>query len=101
MAGMARVELLPEVLVDFERFLDHLAVHEAQSASERMAEILSAINILATSPLIGRPVNAGKRELIIGSGTHGYVALYRHVPAIDTVFVLAIRHQKESGFKPR
>ena len=98
---MARIELLPEVIDDFERFLGHLDLHEVPEAPERIHEILQAIDILAASPLIGRPVKAGKRELVIGVGTRGYVALYRHVPAIDTVFVLAIRHQKEPGFKPR
>jgi toxin ParE1/3/4 len=98
---MARIELLPEVFDDFERFLDHLDLHEVPDASERIHEILQANDILATSPLIGCPVKAGKRELVIGAGARGYVALYRHVPAIDTVFVLTIRHQKEPGFKPR
>jgi len=27
------------------------------------------------------------------------VVLYRHVPAVDTVFVLAIRSQREEGYK--
>ena len=36
-------------------------------------------------------------ELIIGRDSHGYVALYRYVAAIDTVFVLAIRGQREAG----
>lgn len=45
--------------------------------------------MLSSSPLIGRPVKDGKRGLVIGTGTRGYVALYRYLPAIDTVFVLA------------
>jgi toxin ParE1/3/4 len=36
--------------------------------------------------------------LVIGRGTHGYVALYRYVAVIDTVFVLAIRSQREAGY---
>ena len=38
------------------------------------------------------------RELVIGRRARGYVALYRYVPAVDTVFVLAIRGQKEAGY---
>ena len=45
------------------------------------------------------PVKDGKRELVIGCITQGYLALYRYVAAIDTVFVLAIRAQREDGFK--
>jgi hypothetical protein len=37
------------------------------------------------------------RELAICQGAHGYIALYRHVIALDTVFVLAIRAQREAG----
>ena len=37
--------------------------------------------------------------MVIGRGSQGYVALYRYVPDIDTVFVLAFRSQRESGFK--
>jgi superfamily II DNA or RNA helicase len=36
---------------------------------------------------------------IIGRATRGYVALYRYVAALDTVFVLAVRAQREDGFK--
>jgi len=52
-----------------------------------------------SSPLIGRPVAGGKRELIIGKGNRGYAALYRYLAGIETVFVLALRAQRESGFK--
>jgi hypothetical protein len=52
-----------------------------------------------TVPLTGRPVEGGKRELVIGHGARGYVALYRHVPELDTVFLLAIRTQREAGYK--
>lgn len=95
---MARIELAPEVLDDFDRFFEHLARFEADSAPERNAEILQAIQILAHSPLIGRTVQGGKRDLVIGRGTRGYVALYRFVADIDTVFMLAVRSQRESGY---
>ena len=50
------------------------------------------------NPLIGRPVYADKRELVIGRRARGYVALYRYVAEIDTVFVLALRSQREAGY---
>jgi hypothetical protein len=55
--------------------------------------------VLETNPLIGRPASGGKRELVIGGRGGGYGALYRYVRAVDTVFVLAIRHQREAGYK--
>ncbi|MDB5827234.1 MAG: plasmid stabilization protein [Variovorax sp.] len=96
---MTRIELAPEVLDDFDRFIDHLAQFERTDIQSRTAEIIEALDILGRSPLIGRPVKAGKRELIIGRASRGYVALYRYVDAIDTVFVLALRSQRESRFK--
>jgi plasmid stabilization system protein ParE len=96
---MARVELAPEVLDDFERFLGHMARFEVQDAPGRIGEIVQAIQILTHSPLIGRPVKGGKRELVIGRDSQGYVALYRFVASIETVFILAIRSRREAGYK--
>jgi plasmid stabilization system protein ParE len=98
---VARIELAPEVLDDFDRFVDHLVESEVPDAAERVAEIVQAMEILATSPQIGRPVRSGKRELVIGQGSRGYVALYRYVASVDTVFVLALRAQREAGYKRR
>lgn len=67
--------------------------------TRRRGDILEAIQILTHSPLIGRPVKDGKRELVIGRVTRGYVALYRYVAAINTVIVLAVRAQREGGCK--
>jgi plasmid stabilization system protein ParE len=96
---VARVELAPEVLADFERFFDHMVGFEVQDVTARIADIVQAIQVLTQSPLIGRPVKDGKRELVIGRGSRGYVALYRFVASVDTVFVLAIRSQREPGYK--
>lgn len=96
---MTRIEIAPEVFDDFDRFFDYIARCDAGSAPERIAEILEAVQVLASSPLIGRKVSQGKRELIIGRAARGYVALYRYVAQIDTVFVLAMRSQRESGYK--
>lgn len=74
-------------------------MQDVAAAPERIEEIVQAVQILATSPLIGRPVKGGKRELVVGRATRGYVVLYRFVADIDSVFVLAVRSQRESGYK--
>ena len=74
---MARIELAQAVIDDFDRFFDHIARFDAGSAPERIEEIMQAVQILSTSPLIGRPVQDGKRELVIGRGSRGYIALYQ------------------------
>lgn len=95
---MARIELAPEVGEDLTQILDHLHRHEIEHAAARLREIIAAVDVLRTNPQIGRPANNDKRELVIGRGFHGYVALYRYVAGIDTVFVLAVRAQGEAGF---
>jgi len=95
---MARVEIAPEVADDFDRILDYLIQHETSDAAARVMEIVHAIDVLAYNPLIGRSVSSGKRELVIGRKRNGYVALYRYLEEIDTVFVLAVRSQREAGY---
>ena len=71
-----------------------LAVKRAgQAIEQRFAH-------LETDPDIGRPFPelTELRELVIDFGDSGYVALYRHDPVTDVVFVLAFRHQKEAGY---
>ena len=96
---MSRIEIAPEVGDDFERILEHLVQHDPGNAARRVGEIIAAFDVLATNPLIGRPAPRDTRELIIGRGARGYVALYRYVPEIDTVFVLALRSQREAGYR--
>jgi toxin ParE1/3/4 len=96
---MARIELAPEAFDDFDRFFAYMARIDVGDAAGRVGEIVQAVQILASSPLIGRPVRGSKRELVIGHDSHGYVALYRYVADIDTVFVLAVRSRRESGYK--
>jgi len=73
--------------------------HDVDDVPGRIDEIIEAVQLLARGPLIGRPVRDGKRELIIGKGGKGYVALYRYLAEIETVFILALGAQRESGFK--
>jgi plasmid stabilization system protein ParE len=95
---MSRIELAPEVANDLDRILDHLLKHEIADAESRIHNIIRAVDVLESNPLIGRPVRADLGELVIGRGASGYVALYRHLAEIDTVFILAIRGQKEAGY---
>jgi len=95
---MSQIEIAPDVAEDFERILDHLVVHQVDDPALRIRAIIEAIDVLKMNPLIGRPTGRDNRELIIGRGSRGYVALYRYVAELDTSFVLAIRSQKEAGY---
>jgi toxin ParE1/3/4 len=95
---MAHVEIAPEVLDDFERILDYQVHRRIPDAALRVTEIMKAIDVLAYNPLIGRLTLRGKRELVIGRKSNGYLALYQYVDAVDTVFVIAVRSQREAGY---
>lgn len=95
---MARIELAPGIQEDFDRIIEHLQKHDAPSGEQRVDDIIAAIDLLETSPLVGRPCDGELRELVIGRASSGYVALYQYVESMDVVFVLAIRSQREAGY---
>ena len=96
---MSRIILTHELRADFDRIFDFLFEHAPEYAALRIENIIDALDILETSPLIGRPVAFGQRELIISTGASGYLARYRYDPVQDTVFVLAVRSQRERDYK--
>ena len=96
---MTHVILSRQVKDDFDRIFDFLFEHAPEYATLRIEAIISAIDVLASSPMIGRPVSEGQRELIISTGASGYLALYRYDPVADTIYVLAVRSQRERGYK--
>ena len=96
---MSQVIFSAQVKTDFDRIFDFLFEHAPNYAAARIQAIVQAIEVLHSSPLIGRPAAYGQRELVISTGKSGYLALYRYDPAQDTVFVLAVRSQREREYK--
>lgn len=96
---MSRIVLSPELRQDLDRIFNFLFEYAPESASARILSILNAIDVLQSSPLIGRPAGFGQCELIISTGASGYLALYRFDPQQDTVYVLAVRSQRERDYK--
>lgn len=88
-------------LADLERIFEFNFARDAGDAVKHIQRIRSAVMILDDHPEIGRPVRAGAtlRELVISHGRSGYVALYEHSAAEAVVRVLAIRHQREAGYR--
>lgn len=85
-------------LRDLDRIVAHLEAHEADDIAARVADILESLELLQRHPLIGRAAQPPRRELVIGQGSRGYVALYRYDPLDDMVVVLGLRAQREAGF---
>jgi plasmid stabilization system protein ParE len=83
-----------------ERCRRFLAAKNPQAARRAGQAIERQFLLLETNPDIGRPLPdlPEMRELVIGFGDSGYVALYCHDATADAVYVLAFRHQKEAGY---
>jgi plasmid stabilization system protein ParE len=90
-----------EALADLERIFEFNFERDPSTALEQIARIRSAVLILEHHPEIGGPAERRSplRELIISYGRSGYVALYHHSPVERLVRVLAVRHQREAGYR--
>lgn len=83
---------------DLERIVEFLVARDVDDLTQRIGDIFDAIELLKRHPLIGRPADPPRRELVIGRGSRGYVARYRYDELDDEVVVLALRAQREAGF---
>ncbi len=96
---MTELVYTAQALSDLERLNDFLLETDPQAAQDTAALIFDALEILVKHPEIGCKVHFGQRELVISRGRTGYLALYRLFPHVDRILVLALRHQRESGYK--
>ncbi|RYF80156.1 MAG: type II toxin-antitoxin system RelE/ParE family toxin [Comamonadaceae bacterium] len=95
---MSRVTLHAQAQRDVIRLTDFLFDSDPAAAVETAELLRHALRILERHPAIGRRVSARIRELVIHRGRAGYLALYRVSSDDQEVEVLAIRHQRESGY---
>lgn len=95
---MAALVYSSRALDHLERAFEFLAQTDPGAALNPATAIQSAVSTLAAHPLIGRRIEGEIRELVISFGKSGYVAMYRFIPHLDVVRVLAIRHQRELDY---
>jgi len=95
---VATVRLAARALADPERIFEFIAVRDPERALEVIENLRDGIGVLTRHPLVGRRVDEGLRELVIGRGAATYVARYRWHPDSTQVLVLAIRHFREAGY---
>ena len=96
---MSRLTFSPRATLDLERLQEFLREHDPDAAIAAVQAIVHAVSVLEQHPLIGRSAEEGMRELVISRGRTGYVALYDYMDPIDTVVILAVRHQREVGYE--
>ena len=98
---MSRVVFSQRAKSDIERMHRFLVARDPRAARRGILTVKDAFVALRAAPMMGRPV-ADKpelRELIIGFGAAGYLALYRIDEPTHTIVVLAIKHQKENDYR--
>jgi plasmid stabilization system protein ParE len=97
---VAQVVYSAYAVENIERAMQFLLEKNPEVAVASAAAIRSAVENLATHPLIGRRVEGDLRDLVISYGATGYIALYRFDIQRDQVRVLGLRHQREIGYLP-
>ena len=96
---MPRLIWSPDALLDIQRLYRFLAEKSPDAAKRAVKAIREEVNILATSPEVGRPaveMDQEFREWLVDFGDSGYIALYRYDG--QTAVIVAVRHQKEVGY---
>ena len=97
---MPRLIWSQPALLDVRRLYRFLAVKNMDVAKRAVNTVRQGVSVLGKHPGIGRPIEDLPdefREWLIDFGDSGYVTRYR-IDA-DAVTILAVRHQKEVGFR--
>ena len=93
---MAQVILLPNAQRDLIRLKSFLQEKDPEAASRVSHTVKTALRRLArfpeSAPLSMQPP---VRQLHIPFGQAGYMTGYVYDEAVDTVFVVSVRHEKE------
>ena len=85
---------------DVLRLYEFLVRNDLEAARRALDAIRKSIELLQDFPFTCRkasPDNPFLREMVIGFGDGGYVALFE-VESNNTVTILAVRHQREEDY---
>lgn len=96
---MSQVIYSPSAVRDLNRIRQFLKSKDPRAAARAGQTIISSMREVAKLPSIGKPIDQMPQEFrdwIIDFGQAGYVVRYRI--SGENVVVLAVRHQRESGF---
>jgi plasmid stabilization system protein ParE len=102
---MAKIVLSPRAIARLQEIEEYYLEFGREISNQALAAIFSSLDRVAKFPLTGRPQLAYPdvkerelREVSIAFGKSGFIALYRIDQAQENVVILAIRHQRESGY---
>ncbi|WP_107675223.1 type II toxin-antitoxin system RelE/ParE family toxin [Agrobacterium sp. LAD9] len=89
-----------EARADITRLYNFLLEKDFSTAEKAVDRIIATIEGLSEFPFVARKAqgeNALLRELVIPFGSSGYIALIQ-IEDAETVFILAVRHQREDDY---
>jgi plasmid stabilization system protein ParE len=96
------IQFAEGALADLEEIFGFNLETDADWALRQIESIQSAVTILDEHPRIGRLLSGSEiRELVISVGKTGFIALYQYDELDHLVRVLAVRHQREAGYRGR
>jgi plasmid stabilization system protein ParE len=96
---VAQVVLSAQALGDIERLREFMRQTAPETAESKVAAVFDALGVLGAHPRIGRRKSGELRELVIGQGRTGYLALYVYDEVRNIVRALRLRHQREAGYR--
>jgi plasmid stabilization system protein ParE len=98
---MGKIVLSKSALSKLTQIKQFYAQRDPKIGDRAVDIIEAAFNSLLNSPEIGRPFEGSmlRRELIIPFGRSGFISLYEIDKQTDRIVIVALRHQKEDGFK--
>ena len=94
---MVTIVYAQQAVDDLLRLTDFLIEENPTAALATIDFIEEVIMLLERHLLIGRLIDNALRELIVSRGKSDYVALYSYEQHKNTILILTIRHQRETG----
>lgn len=97
---MPYLKLTEAAVDDISRLRRFLIDKNPRAAQRAVGAIRERLLAVMQTPQAGRPVpNLDPfREILIPFGDGGYLARYRYDISTETIYVVAIRHQREAGY---
>ncbi len=82
---MSRISYSSRATADLVSLFHFLADKDEETAKRAIKTIRDAFTPLSRLPKIGRPIEAGLRELVIEFGNSGYIASYEFDDFLDQI----------------
>ena len=96
-----RVRFTRRAQADLDELFDFLAAEDDRAARKAISAIRKGLGLIESFQFSCRKTegapNSRWRELIISFGAGGYVLLFE-IEDVQTVTILAVRHQREDDF---